>query len=414
VRGRRPACFSEWRPDISLFAETSGKNAMLITARSDREQAVRDLVRSAFFHSGQKCSAASLAIIEAEVYDDPVFQRQLVDAAKSLAVGPATDPVSVITPVIQTPTEVLMRGLTQLDDGEAWLLQPAQPTDDTCLWTPGIRMHVQPGSWFHQNECFGPVLGLMRAPDLEQGIAWQNDTCYGLTAGLQSLDFHEQQIWTDRVQAGNLYINRPITGAIVQRQPFGGWKRSSIGPGAKAGGPNYVSLFSRMTDAAQAESDDECLQAARSSYATAWQDHFSQLHDPSALRCESNVFRYRPCRGVLLRLAEARDTDIQRAELAARTCGVHLEISLREQESDEAFANRLSAAAGEFEFLRTVDTPEASVLAACHESGLNWINAPFTSNGWVELKFWLREQAISRSLHRYGQIPAWLPPGRRD
>jgi RHH-type proline utilization regulon transcriptional repressor/proline dehydrogenase/delta 1-pyrroline-5-carboxylate dehydrogenase len=349
--------FQQWRPDISLFAETSGKNAMLITARSDREQAVRDLVRSAFFHSGQKCSAASLAIIEAEVYDDPVFQRQLVDAAKSLAVGPATDPVSVITPVIQTPTEVLMRGLTQLDDGEAWLLQPAQPTDDTCLWTPGIRMHVQPGSWFHQNECFGPVLGLMRAPDLEQGIAWQNDTCYGLTAGLQSLDFHEQQIWTDRVQAGNLYINRPITGAIVQRQPFGGWKRSSIGPGAKAGGPNYVSLFSRMTDAAQAESDDECLRVARNSYATAWQDHFSQLHDPSALRCESNVFRYRPCRGVLLRLAEARDADIQRAELAARTCGVHLEISLREQESDEAFANRLSAAAGEFEFLRTVDTP---------------------------------------------------------
>jgi RHH-type transcriptional regulator, proline utilization regulon repressor / proline dehydrogenase / delta 1-pyrroline-5-carboxylate dehydrogenase len=404
--------FQSWRPDASLFAETSGKNAMVITAKADRELAVKDLVTSAFHHAGQKCSAASLAIIEAEVYDDPVFQRQLADAARSLNVGPAQNLTSVVTPTIQQPGGALKRGLTNLDDGERWLLQPVQPTDDPCLWTPGIRVGVQPGSWFHQNECFGPVLGLMRAADLDQAIEWQNAVDYGLTAGLHSLDCHEHKHWQENVLAGNLYINRPMTGAIVRRQPFGGWKRSSIGPGAKAGGPNYVSMFCRMHDALTQETPASRITNARLSYTQAWESHFSKNHDPSGLRCESNIFRYRPCRGVLLRLAQHDEADIERANIAANICGVPLEVSIAEDESDSVFANRLASAVSRFEFLRTVDSPSVEVLAACHDSGLNWINAPVTSNGQVELKYWLREQSISRSLHRYGQIPTWLPASR--
>ncbi len=86
--------FLEWRPELSLFAETSGKNAIIVTALADRDQAIKDIVRSAFGHNGQKCSAASLAICEAEVYEDPAFRRQLRDAAASLAVGSAWDPAS--------------------------------------------------------------------------------------------------------------------------------------------------------------------------------------------------------------------------------------------------------------------------------------------------------------------------------
>ena len=232
--------FLDWRPSLRLFAETSGKNAIVITAQADRDLAIKDLVRSAFGHAGQKCSAASLAILEAEVYDDPGFRRQLRDAAASLHVGPSTDPASVVTPLIRPPGTALSSALTTLDPNEQWLLEPRQIGDDPCLWSPGIKLGVQPDSWFRRTECFGPVLGLIRAADLDDAIRIQNDSDLGLTAGIHSLDENEIAHWRDRVQAGNLYINRAITGAIVQRQPFGGWKSSSIGPGTKAGGPNYV------------------------------------------------------------------------------------------------------------------------------------------------------------------------------
>ena len=96
------------------------------------------------------------------------------------------------------------------------------------------------GSEFHRIEYFGPVLGIMTAAALDEAIELQNEVDYGLTAGLHSLERAEVAAWLDRVQAGNLYVNRGITGAVVRRQPFGGWKRSAVGPGAKAGGPNYL------------------------------------------------------------------------------------------------------------------------------------------------------------------------------
>jgi len=401
--------FQNWRPGLHLFAETSGKNTLVITAQADRELAIKDLVKSAFGHAGQKCSAASLAIVEAEVYDDPVFQRQLRDAAASLAVGPATDPRSVVTPLIREPGEALLRALTTNDSGESWLLPPRRIGDDPCLWSPGIKLGVRPGSWFHRTECFGPVLGIMRAESLAKAIEWQNATDYGLTAGLHSLDPREQKFWRERVQAGNLYINRQLTGAIVQRQPFGGWKRSCIGPGAKAGGPNYVLSFCRLSEATAAPMD-----AIARNYRDAWENYFSIEHDPSALRAESNDFRYRPSRGVVLRLASRDEDVIARAKLASEITGVKLTISIAGEESDDAFASQLPEIAKRAEFLRTVGAPSPKVLAAAHAAGLNWIDAPITSNGRAELRFWLREQAVSQTRHRYGQIPDFLPASRRD
>ena len=95
------------------------------------------------------------------------------------------------------------------------------------------------------NEWFGPVLGIMQAPNLKKAIEWQNATDYGLTAGLHSLSTKECNYWLKNVEAGNLYINRPITGAVVKRQPFGGWKKSSFGSTVKAGSSYYPSIFKR-------------------------------------------------------------------------------------------------------------------------------------------------------------------------
>src|SRR5580704_13794739 len=246
--------FTSWRPEITLLAETSGKNAMLISACADIDVAVRDLVQSAFGHAGQKCSAASLAIVVRDVYEDPAFLRQLGDAVQSLRVGPAWDLSTSVGPIIRSAEPALERALHHLDPGESWLLQPRALDAAGLQWSPGVKLGVRSGSWSHQHEWFGPVLGVMVAPDFWTAITWQNRTDFGLTAGIQSLDEAECDLWMDRMQAGNLYVNRGVTGAIVNRQPFGGWRRSSVGPTAKAGGHHYVNSLRRWVPLTDAES----------------------------------------------------------------------------------------------------------------------------------------------------------------
>ncbi len=242
------------------------------------------------------------------MYDDPAFRRQLRDAAASLGVGSAWELTSRITPLTQAPGAALRRALTVLDEGEEWLLEPRASVDNPQLWSPGIKLGVRPGSFFHRTECFGPVLGLMRAEHLDQAIELANAPPFGLTSGIQTLDEREIARWVDGIEAGNLYVNRPVTGAIVGRQPFGGWKASSVGPGAKAGGPNYVLQLARWRQVSRPAGDDEplpepmavllerCLaelpdadaralvRASAASYARAWRQHFGREHDPRAIR----------------------------------------------------------------------------------------------------------------------------------
>ncbi len=392
--------FREWRPSLKLFAETSGKNAIVVSAMADRELAARDLVRSAFSHAGQKCSAASLGILETEVYNDPVFRRQLRDAAESLSVGAAENLSSVVTPLIRPPSEALERALTSLDEGEEWLLKPRQDSNDPCLWSPGIKIGVKPGSWFHQTECFGPVLGLMQAHDLKEAVRLQNGVEFGLTAGFQSLDEDEISWWSDRVEAGNLYINRGITGAIVRRQAFGGWKQSCIGPGAKAGGPNYVNQFRVLSDENTA---DDTIESAAANYKKAWRQHFSKEHDPSELRCESNDFRYHRKRGVILRLEKPDPRSEALAKLASGCCGVRLRISYSTEESAAQLSAQLRNLAKDYSVLRTIGPDcEDDLLSEAARTGLNWSDAPLSANGEVELVRWMKEQVVTETQHRYG------------
>jgi RHH-type proline utilization regulon transcriptional repressor/proline dehydrogenase/delta 1-pyrroline-5-carboxylate dehydrogenase len=436
--------FLEWRPDLRLFAETSGKNAMIVTALADRDQAIRDLVRSAFGHDGQKCSAASLAICEAEVYDDATFRRQLRDAASSLAVGSAWDPASRITPLTQPPGRALTRALTTLDEDEEWLLEPRRLDGEAPLWSPGIKLGVRRGSFFHRTECFGPVLGLMRATDLDDAIVLANDQPFGLTSGLQSLDDREVARWLDRIEAGNLYVNRSTTGAIVGRQPFGGWKASSVGPGAKAGGPNYVlqlghwrpharpsesaplspeveALLARGLDAVTDEESRAMLRASAASYAAAWRDHFGRAHQPIPLLGERNVFRYRRCKAIVVRAEIATPSGrlaLAQVLVAARTCGVPVEISVAggrldswvggddepagRIESEGELAARLAAAT--IERLRALTPLTSATRAAAHAAGVTVLDGPVLGAGRLELRAYLREQAVSRVVHRYGTV----------
>jgi RHH-type proline utilization regulon transcriptional repressor/proline dehydrogenase/delta 1-pyrroline-5-carboxylate dehydrogenase len=439
--------FLGWKPGMRLFAETSGKNALIITAAADPDQAVKDLVKSAFGHSGQKCSAASLAIVEAEVYDNPAFLRQLRDAAASLQTGPPWNFDSIVTPVTVPPGETLVRGLTRLDQGESWLLEPRMLDNNPQLWSPGIRLGVKPDSWYRSNECFGPVLGLIRAENLQDAIRIQNASAFGLTGGIHSLDPAEIHEWCQSVEVGNAYVNRPITGAIVRRQPFGGWKNSSFGPGAKAGGPNYCALFGTWTQRAAPKAkatpgttasrlleklctalpeNAALLQAAAASDAAAWNSEFGVEHDPSALACEANVFRYRPFeRGIVRADSATDDAALARILLGAAAAGVAVEVSLPEPrafltalavepviENDDAFIRRIGTAQLPWQGLRAPGASDA-IKAAAIDAGLRMADQAVVCNGRIELLWLLREQSVSRTLHRYGNlIPP--PPGQAD
>lgn len=426
--------FLSWKPELRLFAETSGKNALVIMDAADPDLAVKDLVKSAFGHAGQKCSAASLAILEAGVYDDPGFRRRLKDAAASLAVGGSWKYTSFVTPLVQKPGESLERALTHLDPGEEWLLKPEIVDQNQGLWSPGIKLGVKPNSWFRRTECFGPVLGLVRADDLAHAIRIQNDSDFGLTGGIHSLDPEEIATWRETVEIGNAYINRPITGAIVQRQPFGGWKRSCFGPGAKAGGPNYVSQFGTWSDreipssrsmpgerSAQllaslgfAGGEKDRLAAAAGSDAFWMSSYFSKEHDPSGLKCETNVFRYRPFQKVLVRASEdTTDLELGRILLAAVASGAGVEVSLPEGKvfsgwkgktfhEDEAVLCQRLAGSG-YGLLRAPGC-SADVMTAAANAGVRLVASQPVCNGRIELLPYFREQAISETVHRHGAV----------
>lgn len=388
--------FLGWKPGLALHAETSGKNAIVVSAAADLDDAIRDIVHSAFGHAGQKCSAASLAIVEASVHDDERFQQRLADAVASLRVGPATDPAIEVGPLIRPPSGPLLRQLTTLDPGERWLVEPGQVGTNAHLWRPGVKIGVRPGSQLHLTECFGPVLGILRADDLDHAVALQNQPAFGLTGGLHSLDSAEVRHWLAHVQVGNAYVNRHITGAIVQRQPFGGWKRSVVGPAAKAGGPGYVASLGSWPFVAH-DADRE-LARARASW-----PRLAAGDDPTGLKAESNVLRHRPLGRVVLRSGPGSDDAALAFTLAiAAIVGTSVDVSDAGRETDDEFVTRLLGAAPP-DRVRLLGGDPALRLRLL-DAGLEVDVTPVAGNADVELLRWSREQAVSRTMHRHGNL----------
>ena len=432
--------FRGMRPDLPLLAETSGKNAIVITPHADIDLAVKDLVYSAFGHAGQKCSAASLGILVGSVARSARFRDQLVDAVTSLKVGYPTDPTVQMGPIIEPSAGKLLRALTQLAPGEAWLVAPRRLDDTGRLWSPGVKTGVRRGSEFHLTEYFGPVLGLMAADDLDQAIEMQNQVDYGLTAGLHSLDRGEIEHWVARVEAGNAYVNRSTVGAIVRRQPFGGWKKSAVGAGAKAGGPNYLVGLSdwrpapatkgariapevrRLVDAATyfglAGEEVDFLDRSFASDALAWAEEFGVARDVSGLMAEKNVFRYVPL-PVTVR-SEAGDTAaLLRIVGAGILAGAAVTVSSPEP-LDPVIVDALCAArvtclvqdATVWQNALRGNAPARVRLLGGSRSGFAHASGgradialyaqPVVEAGRVELLTFLREQAVAVTAHRFG------------
>ncbi|PJI94211.1 bifunctional proline dehydrogenase/L-glutamate gamma-semialdehyde dehydrogenase [Luteimicrobium subarcticum] len=410
--------FARWRPALDVLAETSGKNAIVVTASADPDLAVADVVRSAFGHAGQKCSAASLLILVGTAGDprSPIgrrLRRGLVSAVRSLAVGPPTDLGTVMGPLTEPADGKLLRALTRLDPGERWLVEPRRLDDAGRLWTPGLKDGVQPGSWFHLTECFGPVLGIMTAEQIDDAVEIQDDVAFGLTGGIHSLDDAEIDEWLATVHVGNAYVNRHITGAIVRRQPFGGWKASSVGPGAKAGGPHYVAQLGDWTDASPTaggppdrdESPLGWLAWAAADDARAWTGRFSREHDPSGLRAESNVLRYRPVEHLTVRVGDgALPVEVDRVRHAARTAGVTVTVSDVDHERHTSFAARVREGKVTGRIRVIGAAPGLRDAAAERVGAVTVLDQRVVASGERELLTVVREQAVSRTRHRYGHL----------
>lgn len=445
----------EAKPDLPLSAETGGKNATIVTALSDRDQALKNVLHSAFSHAGQKCSATSLLLLEAEVYDDAEFKRALVEAAESITVGSAWNTATKMGPLIKPPDGDLLNALMTLEPGESWALMPRRMLGNPGSWTPGIKWGVTAGSYTHRTEFFGPVLGVMRFENLAEAIHRVNETGYGLTSGLESLDDREQREWQAGIRAGNLYINRSTVGAVVLRQPFGGMAKSAFGPGLKAGGPNYVvqlmnfrekdpttgnaggsiaspllqDLVHRVPSLAEAVRDR--LIAAFVSFEDAWKNEFATTHDHFLLVGQDNQRRYLPFREVRIRW---KSTDGEFALLAAlgaaALTGTSVVVSLEpdeqsplvgevraatrtwshliqfKMEADEEIAGLLrKGETGRVRYCHREDIPK-EVRRASAESQIYLADAPVLGLGRVELLWYLEEQSLSFDYHRYGNLGA--------
>ncbi len=224
-----------------VMAEMGGKNAIIVDSDADLDDAVTGVLHSAFGYQGQKCSACSRVVVVGPHY--PRFVARLVEAVESLNIGAPESPSTFLGPVIDGQAQGRILAAIESGRGEAKpvLQVDCAPLGEGYFVGPAIFTEVKPESYLGQEEVFGPVLSVMRAKDLEQAIGIANGTRYALTGGIYSRSPGNIERARRDFEVGNLYINRKITGALVDRHPFGGFKHS--GAGSKAGGPDYLLHF---------------------------------------------------------------------------------------------------------------------------------------------------------------------------
>ncbi len=222
-----------------VIAEMGGKNAIIVDESADLDKAVAGVVQSAFGYTGQKCSACSRVIVFDSIYD--AFLARFVEATKSLNLGPADEPSTQVGPVIDSKARDRIREYIAKGKQEAKLALEMEAPEGGYFVPPTIFTEVSPDATIAQEEIFGPVVATIRAKDFDEALKIANGTDYALTGGLYSrTPSHIDRAYKE-FEVGNLYINRTITGAIVARQPFGGFKLSGVG--SKAGGPDYLLQF---------------------------------------------------------------------------------------------------------------------------------------------------------------------------
>lgn len=222
-----------------VIAEMGGKNAIIVDETADLDEAIAGVVASFTGYAGQKCSACSRAIVHEGVYDQ--FLSRLHDAVISLTIGDPLDPGTQVGPVIDARAKARIEEYIAWGQREGRLLIRRTVDGPGHFVGPTVFADVLPTHRLAQEEIFGPVLAVMKAATMEEAVELANSTSYALTGGIYSRSPAHLALARERFDVGNLYVNRPITGALVGRQPFGGHRFSGVG--AKAGGDDYLQQF---------------------------------------------------------------------------------------------------------------------------------------------------------------------------
>ncbi len=438
------------RPQLPLYAETGGKNAMIVSSMADRDKAIADIIQSAYGNSGQKCSATSLVILQRSLFEDKAFRSALVDAAKSLPVGYAWEFKSKFGPLANPVGGPLEKAIASIGEKEEWALKPEVSKTDPHLVTPGILWNVSQSSFCYRKELFGPVIGVMCYETLDEAIRLVNETDYGLTSGIHSLDEREIAKWREEIRAGNLYINRGTTGAIVLRQPFGGMAKSAIGPGVKVGGWNYplefceavetglprdrrpndplLTRFDFMMESFPEEIEETEVQRLRAAFESSlfeYENVFSKIEDYFKIRGETNQSRYLKIHDMAVRI-EPSDSPfsifsrlfnayVSKTEL---TISVSPEVpeALRDwlrMHAPDLLAeflveeqSELRARIAEYERIRFASPEPVSkeLWDAAAKRGIYVATSPPQIDARLELLLYFREQCVTHCYHRYGNL----------
>ena len=447
------------RPDLRIEGQFRARGSVLVAPSADLDQAISDIVASAFRAGGSDPRGAHAAILLGSVARSRRFRAGLADAVRALRPGDTArpggaDPLGfTLGPLPEPATGAALRALTELDRGEEWLVQPEQLDEEGRLWSPGVKLGLTEQSPFWADASGAPVLGVANAHSLADALRMQNAAGGGGVAGLQSNDAEEILAWTDQVRAAALAINAPTTGARIERQPGGGWGDAVMGLPTLAGGPHRLlalgsweprpgtrsdTLHLRgldpevrlLIEAAQptlAYEEFDAVRRAALADALVWRTSLGVERDTIGLGVERNVVRTRP---VVTQVRLAEDGPLAalirvlaaallvRAPIAVSTGQVlptpvadlltaqGIEVSL---ERDDDWMERLAVSGP----LGPEDAPASrvrliggdSVRVAEWMGGLDraalWAET-VTMAGPVELLTLLREQAITARAHRHG------------
>ena len=440
--------FLEWRPDLPLIGSSGGKSSVVVTPAADYDQAARAIAESVLSAGGQRPSRPSMVLLVGAASRAERFIAQLADAIGSRRFGYPADPSVEVGPLVDRATAKQLEALTELAEGEKWLLQPRPLDDAGRLWTPGIRTGVAVDSAAARNDAPVPVVNLVSVRTLDDAIRLQNELDYGFVAGLFSLDRAEIAQWVQGVEAGSLFVNRDVLGTLAQRQPVGGWKRSMIGTKLKSGGPNTLIHLGewaadeveqsntlhlrglepdtqRFIEALQPSlpfDEFELVRRTALSCQIAWNEEFGEVVDRADLGVERNLFRYRPVECLIRIEPDATFAQIGQVLAAAITARAPLRISTAVElpklvmtelalhdaivhvEPPVEFLERMrTRGLTEARRLRLVGGSRREVCQALRNGiDIAVFSDDVTLAGRVEMLPFLREQSITLTAQRHG------------
>lgn len=347
----RRARYTAWRSGRAGGARVhswpADMNVLVVTPSADLDQAVGDIIDSAFRYAGQAPGAAQALILVGSVATNVDFRAQLLDATRSLQVDWATRPHATLGPLIAPATEAQLALLQDCDEEETWLLAPTRLDDAGRLWSPGIKTGITPSTWLGRPSSDVPVLGIMTARTLTEAIEWCNDS-YRDAAALHSLNEREIDHWVASVRARNVHVNRPTTATPAARQPYSGRGRAGLGTGI--GGVHDVAALGQWQQGADPSmlgeigpsvgvlldataqwldpGDRAWLRAAARSDAHA-REVYRTVVDEVGLVAEESWRRYVPAGTVTIRAgADTALVEVLRVWIGAVAVGVEPEVSV--------------------------------------------------------------------------------------